>query len=106
MTCVFDRTKALCELREWGDDPRRTPDLDNCHTACQNIARTDRDIQQVRLQLAALQADADDPLAPEPRRIRAKTLVSRTQAVLEAHSVASSTPMPSPTPTPTQEREQ
>lgn len=93
MTCVFDRTKSLCELRAWGDDPRRTPDLEDCYAACQNIARTDRDIQQVRLQLEELQTDADDPLAPEPRRIRAQTLVSRTQAIIEAHDMAA--PMPS-----------
>jgi integrase len=85
MTCVFDRTKALCELRELSDDPRRTPDLDNCRAACKNIARTDRDIQQMRLDLTALQADADDPLAPEPRRIRAATLAGRAQALIDSH---------------------
>src|SRR5262249_51857136 len=44
MTCVLDPTQALCQLREPNDDARRTPDLDNCRSACRNIARTDRDV--------------------------------------------------------------
>jgi hypothetical protein len=85
MTCVFDRAKALCELRALSDDPRRTPDLENCRSHCANIARTDRDIQQLRLQQASYQADVDDPLAPKPLRLRAEALAARLQGIIDAH---------------------
>jgi hypothetical protein len=65
MTCVYDPVKAMCQ-RDKPDDVRRTPDLSNCHPACQNIARTDRDVDQVRRQAAQLEALVADPLSPEP----------------------------------------
>lgn len=85
MTCVFDRAKAQCELLQISDDPRRTPDLDNCRVTCANIARTDRDIEYVRRQLIVFQTEASDPLAPEPRRMRASTLANRTQKIVDMH---------------------
>jgi hypothetical protein len=56
MTCVFDPARALCQMHgsETGDH-RRTPDLDDCRPACRNIARTDRDIDAVRLPAEELQ---------------------------------------------------
>ena len=85
VTCVFDPDKALCILLKQSDDPRRTPDLNNCRSTCKNIAITDRNIVLVRRRLAVHEADAHDPLAPEPLRKRAAALAEKDQAIIDAH---------------------
>jgi integrase len=63
MTCVFDPSTALCQMRATtsGDD-RSIPDLNDCRPACRNIARTDRDMAGVRQHAARLRPLVDDPL--------------------------------------------
>jgi len=85
MTCVLDPTQALCQLREPDDDARRTPDLDNCRPACHNIARTDRDMAELRNELEGHVAGADDPLAPEPRRLREAVRADQLRQIIDAH---------------------
>ena len=54
MTCGFDYKTALCELRALSDDPSALSLISRtAGQYCRNIARTDRDIQQVRLQHAS-----------------------------------------------------
>ena len=36
MTCVFDQTKALCQVRSAEGNPRVTPDQDDCRRDCHN----------------------------------------------------------------------
>lgn len=64
MTCVLDPKRAACRLRSEEDSTRRTPDLDDCRPNCVNIARTDRDIKHVLVQIERLRPLVDDPLAP------------------------------------------
>ncbi|MGW1675655.1 hypothetical protein [Streptomyces sp. NPDC002324] len=64
MTCVLDPRRAACRLRSEEDGTRRTPDLDDYRPNCVNIARTDRDIEHVLVQIERLRPLVDDPLAP------------------------------------------
>jgi hypothetical protein len=66
MTCVFDQTKALCQIRSAEGDPRVTPDQDDCRRDCHNIAYTDRDIDHLRVQAAGIGEILDNSLAPSP----------------------------------------
>jgi integrase len=85
MTCVFDPAKAKCRLKPVGTDARRTPDLTDCQPGCQNIARTDRDIDQLRSQAVALAELAADPLSPEPRHQRERHELERLRTIIDEH---------------------
>jgi hypothetical protein len=85
MTCVFDPTKAKCRLKPTGTDARRTPDLTDSQPGCQNIARTDRDVDQLRSQAVELAELATDPLSPGPRRQRERHELERRRVILDQH---------------------
>lgn len=85
MTCVFDPAKAKCHLGTGDDDTRRTPDLSDCRPGCQNIARTDRDIEHIRRQAAELTQLADDPFSPAPRHERERRELTRLCAIIAEH---------------------
>jgi len=85
MTCVLEPAQAACRLRGTIDDPLVTPDTDDCRPQCRNIARTDRDIEQVRRDRRELLAIVDDPLAPPIRHERELHELQRLQRILEAH---------------------
>jgi hypothetical protein len=85
MTCVFDQTKALCQLRRSEGDIRATPDQDDCQPACRNLAYTDRDIATLRHQATQLEALLGDFLAPSPRYQRARVELDRIHTLIHKH---------------------
>ena len=86
MTCVLDPQRAACRLRREEDGTRRTPDLDDCRPNCVNIARTDRDIEQVLIQIEQLRPIVEDPLAPSYRHAREQHELDRLERVAAAHA--------------------
>lgn len=82
MTCVLNPATAACQLCGSVDDPQVTPDTDDCRPRCPNIARTDRDIIEIRRQRDELAAD---PLAPPIRHARDQHELDRLTAILENH---------------------
>jgi hypothetical protein len=85
MTCVFDQTKALCQIRSTEGDVRVTPDQDDCRPNCRNIAYTDRDIAQLRTQADQLQDVLGDFLAPSPRHRRLRAELDRLHHLIRDH---------------------
>jgi hypothetical protein len=85
VTCVFDPSKALCQLHPAENDTRRTPDQDDCRPNCQNVAFTDRDIADVRRLAADLRADLDDRLTPTIRHHRERVELDRLRTVIRRH---------------------
>lgn len=85
MTCVLDPKRAACRLRSEEDSTRRTPDLDDCRPNCVNIARTDRDVDQIRDQIAQLRPLVDDPLAPTFRHARDQHELQRLERIVNDH---------------------
>jgi hypothetical protein len=85
MTCVFDQAKALCQVRRAQGEPRITPDQDDCRPNCRNIAYTDRDIDQIRVEVAGIRDIVDDSLAPSPRHQRACAESERLQRIIDDH---------------------
>jgi hypothetical protein len=85
MTCVFDQAKALCQVRRAQGDPRVTPDQDDCRPNCRNIAYTDCDMDQLRVEVAGIRAIVDDSLAPSPRHQRACAESERLQRIIDNH---------------------
>jgi hypothetical protein len=85
MTCVLDPVKAACRLA--GDDhgARRTPDITDCRPSCANIARTDRDIDYLRGEVAQLKDTVNDPLAPPIRHARERHELARIQQIITDH---------------------
>lgn len=90
MTCVLDPVQAACRLRGTVDDPLVTPDIDDCRPQCRNIARTSRDIQQVRQNHRELAALVDDPLAPPIRHERERHELDRLRRILDTHEAEAS----------------
>jgi hypothetical protein len=86
MTCVLDPKRAACRLRSEEDSTRRTPDLDDCRPNCVNIARTDRDIEQVHIQIEQLRPIVDDPLATALRHAREQHELDRLERIVTAHA--------------------
>jgi hypothetical protein len=85
MTCVFDATKAACQLRGARDDPLVTPDIDDCRPGCSNLARTDRDMSAVRAYRDRLAVIVGDSAAPPLRHQREQRELARIEAIIEDH---------------------
>ena len=85
ITCVFDPAKALCQQHRTADVSRTTPDMDECRPTCQNIAYTDRDIEQLRERAAHIQDLLGDFLAPSPRHARIRAERDRLQELIGKH---------------------
>lgn len=85
MTCVFDPKQAACQLRGDADDPMVTPDIDDCRPRCPNIARTDRDIAEIRRRRDELAVIVADPIAPPIRHRREQRELDRLDTILENH---------------------
>ena len=94
MTCVFDPAKAKCRLKPASDDARRTPDLTDCQPGCQNIARTDHDIDQLRSRAVQLAELAADPLSPQSRRQREHHELQRLRTIIDEHDHTRPQPPP------------
>jgi len=86
MTCVFDATKALCQLHTTDGDVRRTPDQDDCRPNCQNLTYTDRDITDLRVRVARLRELTADYLPPSPRWQRHRAERDRLAGILRDHN--------------------
>jgi hypothetical protein len=87
MTCVWRAETAACrkfklDLGLPADD---APDESECRSTCQNLAYTDRDIDQLRSRLRDLEAGSEDPLAPRPLRDRAAAQADRVRATIARH---------------------
>ncbi|MCT7365031.1 hypothetical protein A7G45_19345 [Mycolicibacterium llatzerense] len=85
MTCVFDATKAACQLRGARDDPLVTPDVDDCRPGCRNIARTDRDLETVRRHRDRLAEAVADRAAPPLRHQREQRELARVDMIIREH---------------------
>lgn len=60
-------------------------DCDECRPNCVNIARTDRDIEHVHVQIERLRPLVDDPLAPAFRHAREQHELDRLERIVTAH---------------------
>ncbi|MFG2440795.1 hypothetical protein [Streptomyces sp. NPDC048508] len=87
MTCVHRVETAECrkEKLALGLAVDSGPHESFCRSSCGNLIYTDRDIAQLRAKLSARDAEAHDPLAPQPRRARAAALAAQARAIIEAH---------------------
>ncbi|MGH3533185.1 MAG: hypothetical protein ACRDR6_16790 [Pseudonocardiaceae bacterium] len=90
MTCVYRIETAACRKAKLGqglpaDD---APDESECRTTCQNLAYTDRDIQQMDEEATAMDKAAADPLAPRPIRDRAAARATQRRAIIERHEAS------------------
>lgn len=86
MTCVFDLLTAACQPR--AEDDRVVPDLPGCVATCRNIARTDRDIEALRSDLAEVETDLSDPASPQPLRERLSTRRDKLQTIISDHQTS------------------
>jgi hypothetical protein len=68
MTCVHCAETAECRKEKLllGLPADDGPDESLCHSACANLAYTDRDIADHRKRLPVLEAEAHDPMTPRP----------------------------------------
>lgn len=85
LACCFDAAKALCRKGTGPESAATTPDLTACDDRCANIARTDHHIAAVQADIAALQAELDAPLTPDPLRHRIQRQISRREAIVANH---------------------
>ena len=87
MTCVWRATTAACRNAKLalGLPGADAPDESECRSSCANLAYTDRDIAELQQELVILQADATDPLAPQPRRDRAAARAAQHLTIIERH---------------------
>ncbi|MGK5171823.1 hypothetical protein [Geodermatophilus sp. CPCC 205761] len=85
MTCVFDPARARCRLRQGQVDEQITPDLDDCHPNCLNIAETDSDVDVLRERVPPLREIVGDPLVPPLRVERERAELDRVTKIIDEH---------------------
>jgi len=90
MTCVWRAETAACRKAtiEQGLPAADAPDESQCRATCQNLAWTDRDIQQIRQEATAMEHAAADPLAPRPIRDRAAARAAQRRAIIKDHEAS------------------
>ncbi len=90
MTCVWRAEIAACRKAklDLGLPADDAPDESECRPTCQNLAYTDRDVQQLERELATLEKLAADPLAPSPIRDRAAAHAAQRHAIIKRHEQA------------------
>jgi integrase len=90
MTCVWRAEPAACRKAklDLGLPADDAPDEPECRPTCQNLAYTDRDIQQIKEELATLEKLAADPLAPSPIGDRAAAHAAQRHAIIKRHEQA------------------
>lgn len=84
MSCVFDSARALCN-KETGGNTADGPHLGTCRTSCTNIARTDRDIEELQLRAEGLRTIVADPLCPPIRHAREQAELDRLTKIITIH---------------------
>lgn len=85
MTCVYDPNKALCSPQVSPVSRTLLPVLTECNRNCQNIARTDDDMEAIRQRVQALEAIVDDSLSPPIRLAREKAELTWLRELIEEH---------------------
>ena len=85
MTCVLNPMTAACQPRGTVEDPMVTPDTDDCRPKCPTIARTERDLIQIRRRRDEYAEILADTLAPPIRHQRERSEMERLDAIIEAH---------------------
>lgn len=85
LACCFDAQKALCRKETNPTRVATTPDLTACEDRCANIARTDRHIAAIEVDVSALQAELAAPLTPVPLRHRIELQILHREAIVRAH---------------------
>lgn len=86
MTCVFDAASALCEAAPSHDEARLTPDIDDCRSACRNIARTDDDMLDIQREAAELLSVIDDLVSPPLRLERERRRLAYLNKIIDTHA--------------------
>lgn len=80
MHCVFDKSKSLCARGQ------KHPSLTKCQEACQNLVRTDADVDQLREDLRNIrEIRTMDVLAPPVRWARFDSVAEQLQTAIAAH---------------------
>ncbi|GAA4638985.1 hypothetical protein GCM10023196_098830 [Actinoallomurus vinaceus] len=64
------------------------PDESECRSSCQNLAYTDRDINQMTTHVTALERAATDPLTPRPLRDRAAAQATQRRTIIARHEAS------------------
>lgn len=80
MHCVFDRSKSLCARGQ------EHPSLAKCQEGCQNLVRTDADVDQLREDLQNIkEIRGTDDLAPPIRWARFDAVAEQLQTAIATH---------------------
>ncbi|MCI0140669.1 hypothetical protein KNN17_03660, partial [Arthrobacter bambusae] len=80
MHCVFDKSKSLCARGQ------KHPSLTKCQEGCQNLVRTDADVDELREDLRNIkEIRAMDDLAPPVRWARLDAVSEQLQTAIAAH---------------------
>jgi len=93
MTCVWRAETAACRLAKiaLGLPADDGPDESECRSTCVNLAFTDRNIAEKRVQLAIWDVSARDPLSPGPMRDRAEVIADGLRREITAHEASTPT---------------
>jgi integrase len=84
MTCVPQMGKQLCQERKV-QGSEATPDLSRCQPGCPCLARTDRDLLQIRSRIQVLEDVVADPAAPPLRVARERDELDRLNVIAAHH---------------------
>lgn len=84
VACLFDPERSLCR------NPRTMaaitePKLEQCQQNCPNIARTDRHIAQLIVEVDRLRSEAESPLTPMPMAQRIESEADRLKTIIDSH---------------------
>ena len=83
LTCMFDPNRALCHSTT--DREVAEPRLDDCQRHCSNIARTDRHMRNLELEVQRLRSEGDSSLTPKPLALRLLSRADTFAAIIEEH---------------------
>lgn len=83
LTCLFDPNRAACLHKD--TQASAEPRLDHCTSDCANIARTDRQVDDMREEVTRLRREADSPSTPEPLAHRLRHRAETYAVMISRH---------------------
>ncbi len=82
LTCVYRPATAACRQDNEADNG---PAWSRCRLTCRNIARTDRDMANLRQHIRGLKSDLASPGIPQPLRQRIQQRLDEHERAVTAH---------------------
>lgn len=87
VACCYDATKALCHPdRAKKNNVDNTPNLTRCNQSCSNVARTDKHVEEIKVEILWQKDQMNSDLTPIPLIERHRQHIASLEEIIRNHN--------------------